>query len=53
MVKEFDYFMVVFLFEGMSYVEIKMVCFDIFKEFLLNDVLMNIELVKMVVDKWN
>ena len=30
-----------------------MVCSDIFKESLLNDVPMNIELVKMVVDKLN
>ena len=51
--KELDYSMAAPLFEGMSHAEIKMVCSDIFKESLLNDVPMNIELVKMVVDKRN
>ena len=38
------------LFDGMSHAEIKMVCADIFKESLLNDTPININLVKTVLD---
>ena len=37
----------------MSHAEIKMVCLDIFKESLLNDLFIDMEMVKMVVDKRN
>ena len=38
---------------GMSHAEIKMVCSDIFKESLLNDLPIDMEMVKMIVDKRN
>ena len=41
------------LFMGMSHAEIKMVCSDIFKESLLNDLPIDMEMVKMIVDKRN
>lgn len=41
------------LFIGMSHAEIKMVCSDIFKESLLNDLPIDMEMVKMIVDKRN
>lgn len=41
------------LFTGMSHAEIKMVCSDIFKESLLNDLPIDMEMVKMIVDKRN
>ena len=48
--KDLDFSMVEPLFDGMSHAEIKMVCADIFKESLLNDTPININLVKTVLD---
>ncbi len=41
------------LFKGMSHAEIKLVCSDIFKESLLNDLPIDKEMIEMVVDKRN
>ena len=48
--KDLDFSMVEPLFEGMSYAEIKMVCSDIFKESLLNDVKIDAPLVETIVN---
>lgn len=48
--KDLDFSMAEPLFEGMSHAEIKMVCSDVFKESLLNDVKIDIPLVKTIVD---
>lgn len=51
--KDLDFSMAAPLFEGMSHAEIKMICSDIFKESLLNDLPISMELVKIVIDKRN
>lgn len=48
--KDLDFSMVEPLFEGMSHAEIKMVCSDIFKESLLNDVKIDAPLVETIVN---
>lgn len=48
--KSLDFSMAEPLFEGMSHAEICMICSDIFKEALLNDIDIDLELVKSVID---
>lgn len=48
---DLDFTQVESLFEGMSHAEIKMVCSDVFKESLLNDSKIDLQLVKNVVAK--
>lgn len=48
--KDLDFSMVEPMFEGMSHAEIKMVCSDIFKESLLNDVKIDAPLVETIVN---
>ncbi|MDN5554825.1 MULTISPECIES: AAA family ATPase [Prevotella] len=51
--KDLDFSMIEPLFEGMSHAEIKMVCADIFKDSLLNDITITEELVKSVISMHN
>jgi SpoVK/Ycf46/Vps4 family AAA+-type ATPase len=51
--KDLDFSMIEPLFEGMSHAEIKMVCADIFKDSLLNDITITDELVKSVISMHN
>lgn len=48
--KELDFSSIEPLFKGMSHAEIKMVCSDVFKESLLSDKPIDIDLVKTMVD---
>lgn len=51
--KDLDFSMIEPLFEGMSHAEIKMVSADIFKDSLLNDIIITEELVKSVISMHN